>query len=136
MSFEERLLVGTAQAVAADPSPLTFKMDLKYVDGEFGIFFTADTDQRDRAMVIRTYAVEDSPADNDATIGLQFEIRSPSLREVLDIVDLLRALLHRAWGVTLGDVEVSQAFRRSGTGSDSGGRVSYTENYYLTVNRS
>lgn len=136
MSFEERLLDGLGQAVMDNTQWPTYRKDLAYTPGEMGVYFTSQTEPTDRAMTIRLYPVDDSVADNDVTVGVQFEIRSRSLREVLDTVEDLRALLHRAWNVTLGSVMVTQSFRRSGTGSDSGGRVSYTENYYLTVNRS
>ncbi|QXJ40750.1 minor capsid protein [Curtobacterium phage Parvaparticeps] len=139
LALDSKLLVGCAQALANPANPsrvlLSFKQGAKYTAGETGIYFQGDSATVDSGVWIRLYPVQDSTSDNDVIIGMQFEIRSGSVDFTNAIAEDIRALLHRAWNVTLGGVLVSQSFRQSGSTDDADGRITRTENYYLTVNR-
>lgn len=132
-SFDLALARGAAQEL------VKYKPETYAVGGNesapVGVYGSSATDLSETSVVVRSYPVDSSVADNDEVVGLQFAIESDSVDLAGQICDDLRALLHQSWNVTLGTVMVSQSFRRSGANSDSGGHSSRTENYYLTVNR-
>lgn len=92
----------------------------------------------DRVLLLTPYPVEDTDL-TDTVTGMQIRMRAGSdPREVGDLADDVRDLLHQRRHYWLGLVHVALSWRQSQAqlGQDTHGRTELTSNYYLRTLRS
>ncbi|MFH8792194.1 minor capsid protein [Streptomyces sp. NPDC017941] len=108
-----------------------------YADDEVGIFLHRMPEAPDRAYAITPYPVEDTGL-TDVIDAVQIRMRGgPDPREVLDMADAVRDLLHMRENTAVGGVRLSLIWRQSqaSMGQDEHGREELTSNYYARSNR-
>ncbi|MFF1381455.1 minor capsid protein [Streptomyces sp. NPDC058308] len=91
----------------------------------------------DRAYATTPYSLDDTGL-SDVTDGVQIRMRAgPDPREVLDMADAVRDLLHMREDTVVGGVRLSLIWRQSQapTGRYEHGREELTSNYYARSNR-
>ncbi|MFI1677064.1 minor capsid protein [Streptomyces sp. NPDC020607] len=136
MGYTTALLEGVA-ALIAEAGLAVYQPNGAYGDGETGIFLHRMPEAPDRAYAITPYPVEDTGL-TDVTDGLQIRMRAgPDPREVLDMADAVRDLLHMRENTIVGGVRLSLIWRQSQApmGQDEHGREELTSNYYARSNR-
>lgn len=114
-----------------------FRPDGVYEDDEVGIFLHRMPEAPDKAYAITPYPVEDTGL-TDVTDGLQIRMRAgPDPRELLDMADAVRDLLHMREGLVVGGVRLSLIWRDSQApmGQDEHGREEISSNYYARSSR-
>lgn len=136
MGYTTQLLDGLAAHIA-DAGLAVYRPDGVYEDDETGVIFTVVPESPDRVIVLTAYPVEDTEL-SDAVTGIQARMRcGRDPREVDDLADDLRDLLHNAEGLVLGGVRVSLIWRQSQAllGQDAHGRIELSANYYARTTR-
>jgi hypothetical protein len=114
-----------------------YRPDGVYADDEVGIFLHRLPEAPDKAYAITPYPVEDTGL-TDVTDGIQIRMRAgPDPREVLDMADAVRDLLHMRENTLAGGVRLALIWRQSQApmGQDAHGREELTSNYYARSNR-
>lgn len=109
-----------------------YRPDGVYEDGEVGIFLHRLPEAPDKAYALTPYPVQDTGL-TDVIDGVQIRMRAgPDPREVSDMADAVRDLLHGRGDVVLGGVRVSLIWRQSQApmGQDEHGREQIASNYY------
>lgn len=136
MGHTSSILDGLAAFLAAEGLGI-YRPDGVYADGEVGIFLHRMPEGPDRAYAITPYPVEDTGL-SDVTDGLQIRMRAgPDPRELLDMADAVRDLLHMREALVVGGVRLSLIWRDSQApmGQDEHGREELTSNYYARSSR-
>ena len=111
--------------------------DEPYADDETAIVLHRLPEAPDRVIALTPYPVEDTGL-TDVTDGIQIRMRAGTdPRDVADLADAVRDLLHMREATVLGTVRVSLIWRQSQApmGQDTHGREEISSNYYLRSNR-
>lgn len=137
--FELATLYGFAAVAAANPAAKVKLWDQHSQGdaqpaGTVGIYIDTSPPDVDAVQLV-DYTVSDEPTTSDSTQGVQVVIKASSPATVKGIVSDLYDLFHGRDAGMIGDVTLVASFRSSGTntGQDQSGRMTRTENYYLTV---
>lgn len=136
MGHTSQLLTGLA-ALMESAGLGVYRPDGVVEDGEVGIFLHRLPEAPDRAYALTPYPVEDTGL-TDVTDGIQIRMRAgPDPRDVLDMADAVRDLLHMRENTLLGTVRIGLMWRQSQApmGQDEHGREELTSNYYARSNR-
>ncbi|WP_232788697.1 minor capsid protein [Streptomyces odonnellii] len=137
MGYTTDLLTGLA--VLMDGGGLgVYRASGVYAAGETGITIAKVPEAPDRIICLTPYPVEDT-GGTDVITGVQIRMRAgPDPREVLDLADVVRDLLHGRENFYLGPVRVALAWRQSQglMGQDAHSREELSANYYLRTSRS
>lgn len=131
MGHTSSLIEGLAQLMEAAGLGF-YRPDGVYQDDEVGIYLHRLPEGPDKAYALTPYPVEDTGL-TDVTDGVQIRMRAgPDPREVSDMADAVRDLLHGRESVVLGTVRVSLIWRQSQApmGQDPHGREEISSNYY------
>lgn len=134
--YTKQLLDGLAQLIA-DQGLATYRPDGVYAEGETGITFSVMPDTPDRVLCLTAYPVDDGPLA-DITTAVQARMRaSRDPRDLDDLADDLRDLLHNREHFALGLIHVNAAWRQSQApmGQDAHGRMELSANYYFRTVR-
>ncbi|MFF7452097.1 MULTISPECIES: minor capsid protein [unclassified Streptomyces] len=114
-----------------------YRPDGVYGDDEVGIYLHRLPEGPDKAFALTPYPVQDT-GQTDVIDGVQIRMRAgPDPREVSDMADAVRDLLHGREDVVLGTVRLSLIWRQSQApmGQDEHGREEISSNYYARSNR-
>lgn len=136
MGHTSSIVTGLAEILAAEGLGV-YRPDGVYADDEIGIFLHRMPEAPARAYAITPYPVEDTGL-SDVVDGVQIRMRAgPDPRDVLDMADAVRDLLHMREGVVAGGVRLSLIWRQSQApmGQDEHGREELTSNYYARSTR-
>lgn len=136
MGHTSQIITGLAQLLDAAGLGV-YRTDGVYADAETGIFLHRMPEGPDKAYAITPYPVEDTGL-SDVIDGVQIRMRAgPDPREVLDMADAVRDLLHMREALVVGGVRLSLIWRDSQApmGQDQHGREELTSNYYVRSNR-
>jgi hypothetical protein len=109
-----------------------------YTEDETGIVAGAMPEAPDRVLLLTPYPVEDTDLE-DVISGVQIRMRAGAdPRDVGDLADDVRDVLHNRRHYWLGPVHVALSWRQSQAvlGQDARGRLELTSNYYLRTTRS
>ena len=111
----------------------TWRADGVYAPGETGIVVKTMPPNPDRVIVISPYPVREAPAGSDITLALQVRCRGgQDPRDVDELADAVRDLLHGARNVILGPARCALVWRQSHAplGADESGRWETSSNFY------
>ncbi|SCK25593.1 MULTISPECIES: minor capsid protein [unclassified Streptomyces] len=137
MGYTTALLGGLA-ALIADAGLAVYRPDGIYTEADTIIVtFTVMPDEPDGAVCLTAYPVEDTGL-TDVTTGIQIRMRSGrDPRQLDDLADGIRDLLHNRQGEVLGGVHVAVIWRQSQAlmGQDVHGRQEISANYYARATR-
>ncbi|WAL94000.1 minor capsid protein [Streptomyces sp. Je 1-369] len=136
MGHTSSIVSGLAELLAAEGLGV-YRPAGVYAPDEIAIFLHRMPEAPDKAFAITPYPVEDTGL-TDVTDGLQIRMRAgPDPREVLDMADAVRDLLHMREGTVVGGVRLSLIWRQSQApmGQDEHGREELTSNYYARSTR-
>lgn len=136
MSYTTALLDGLASLIA-EAGLAVYKPDGVYGAAETGVFFTVMPDEPDGVVCLTAYPVEDTDL-TDTITGVQVRMRAGrDPRNVDDLADDVRDLLHNRRGDVLGGINVAVIWRQSQApmGQDVHGRQEIAANYYLRATR-
>ena len=132
MSWTTEVVEALAQRIAAADLG-TWRPTGAYTAGETGIFVKAMPASPGRVIVISPYTVTESAHLSDKVQGFQLRCRGgPDPRDVDNLTDDLRELLHGARDFQLGPAHVAHMWRQSqaSLGVDGSGRWQTSSNYY------
>lgn len=136
--FELKVLIGVAELIAGDGSPLTWSRDADYSADEVGIHLDLTPDIPGASVTLTDYVVRDDTGSEDSVVGVQVLVRSADRVQLRAIQSWVFNLLHGRSRSTLSLITLTWARRSSGTnlGQDRNNRIGRTDNYYLGVARS
>jgi len=132
MSWTGEVVAALAEHIAAAGMG-TWRPTGVYAATETGIVVKAMPPTPNRVIVISPYPVAESAHLSDLTLGLQLRCRgSKDPRDVDEMADDLRELLHGARGLVLGPARIAHLWRQShaSTGVHANDRWTTSSNFY------